>query len=212
MCYSVLFSSLPPPTSSLTDRSLPLPSISFPNLCFLFGGCSFIPEGTGVIVPPYCLHRDSRYFSPYPDSFIPERWLNSSANSSNAGGNTSTHAKSNSYNSNGSIGGSSECDQKFKTDREAFIPFSYGPANCAGKPLALLEVRYVIALLVTRFEFFLPVQASEEEMGIPVDSKKLACQWEDALEDRFVFMKGPLRVSVRSNTNSDKGRRTGEED
>ncbi|KAL5514533.1 hypothetical protein ACEPAG_1849 [Sanghuangporus baumii] len=35
----------------------------------------FIPESTAVYVPPYALHRDPRYFSPFPDSFIPERWI-----------------------------------------------------------------------------------------------------------------------------------------
>ncbi|KAL5514555.1 hypothetical protein ACEPAG_1871 [Sanghuangporus baumii] len=35
----------------------------------------FVPEGTAVYVPPYVLHRDPRYFSPFPDSFVPERWI-----------------------------------------------------------------------------------------------------------------------------------------
>ena len=35
----------------------------------------FIPENASVYIAPYVIHRDSRYFSPYPDSFIPERWL-----------------------------------------------------------------------------------------------------------------------------------------
>ena len=35
----------------------------------------FVPEDTAVCIPPYILHRDARYFSPYPDTFIPERWL-----------------------------------------------------------------------------------------------------------------------------------------
>ncbi|KAL5511173.1 hypothetical protein ACEPAH_4388 [Sanghuangporus vaninii] len=35
----------------------------------------FVPESTALYVPPYILHRDSRYFSPFPDSFIPDRWL-----------------------------------------------------------------------------------------------------------------------------------------
>ncbi|KAL5497722.1 hypothetical protein ACEPAH_2653 [Sanghuangporus vaninii] len=38
----------------------------------------FVPESTVVYVPPYVLHRDPRYFSPFPDSFIPERWIDDS--------------------------------------------------------------------------------------------------------------------------------------
>ncbi|KAJ7461561.1 cytochrome P450 [Mycena latifolia] len=35
----------------------------------------FIPEGTNIYAPPYALHRNPAYFSPYPDQFVPERWL-----------------------------------------------------------------------------------------------------------------------------------------
>ncbi|KAJ7816265.1 cytochrome P450 [Mycena leptocephala] len=35
----------------------------------------FIPEGTQVYVPPYSLHLDARYFSPSPEKFMPERWI-----------------------------------------------------------------------------------------------------------------------------------------
>ncbi|KJA18919.1 hypothetical protein HYPSUDRAFT_44767 [Hypholoma sublateritium FD-334 SS-4] len=38
-------------------------------------GSIFIPEGTGVNIPPYVFHRDPRYFSPHPDQFLPDRWL-----------------------------------------------------------------------------------------------------------------------------------------
>ncbi|KAL5478590.1 hypothetical protein ACEPAI_2774 [Sanghuangporus weigelae] len=38
----------------------------------------FVPESTAVYVPPYVLHRDPRYFSPFPDSFIPEQWIEDS--------------------------------------------------------------------------------------------------------------------------------------
>ncbi|KAF8989690.1 high nitrogen upregulated cytochrome P450 monooxygenase 2 [Cyathus striatus] len=39
-------------------------------------GSIFIPDGTAVNIPPYAIHRDPRYFSPDPDSFIPDRWIN----------------------------------------------------------------------------------------------------------------------------------------
>ncbi|KAK7061078.1 hypothetical protein VNI00_000813 [Paramarasmius palmivorus] len=38
-------------------------------------GSVFVPEETGVHIPPYAIHRDERYFSPDPDRFWPDRWL-----------------------------------------------------------------------------------------------------------------------------------------
>ncbi|KAF9484551.1 high nitrogen upregulated cytochrome P450 monooxygenase 2 [Pholiota conissans] len=38
-------------------------------------GSIFVPEGTGVHIPPYIIQRDPRYFHPHPDRFLPERWL-----------------------------------------------------------------------------------------------------------------------------------------
>jgi cytochrome P450 len=80
----------------------------------------FVPEGTEVYVPPYVLHRDRRYFSPNPDAFWPERWLEGTAGVE-------------------------------ELNRTAFIPFSYGPANCAGKGLARTEIKMVTAGLLRAF-------------------------------------------------------------
>lgn len=68
-------------------------------------------------------------------------------------------------------------------ERAAFIPFSHGPANCAGRPLAMTEMRYVITLLVKRFTMSF------------ADGYDPA-QWERDLIDRFVFAKGELPVKV----------------
>ncbi|KAG7094238.1 hypothetical protein E1B28_007843 [Marasmius oreades] len=38
-------------------------------------GSIFVPEGTPVMIPPYVLHRDPRYFSPNPEEFLPDRWI-----------------------------------------------------------------------------------------------------------------------------------------
>ena len=35
----------------------------------------FIAESTSLDVPAYVIHRDPSNFSPSPDAFIPERWL-----------------------------------------------------------------------------------------------------------------------------------------
>ncbi|PPQ75940.1 hypothetical protein CVT26_006346, partial [Gymnopilus dilepis] len=81
-----------------------------------------LPEGNSIIVPPYTLHRDPRYFSPRPEAFIPERWL------------------------------ASPTDEKYTTTRDMYIPFSMGPSNCVGRSFALLEMRYTLAILVRNFD------------------------------------------------------------
>ena len=86
--------------------------------------CSYITEGTAVQVPLYVLQRDPAYFSPHPDSFLPERWLPQDDNST------------------------------VVVDRGAFIPFSHGPANCVGKGLAMLELRCLVTMFVMKFEMF----------------------------------------------------------
>ena len=125
---------------------------------------SFLPEGNSILVPPCVIHRDPRYFSPSPDSFIPERWLPSTTLSVE---NDSTATK-------------------FITSRDAFMPFSVGPQNCAGRPLALIEMRYLLAALMRNFD-------------IEFDREKyVETQWEDKLEDRFACQaKGTLPVTLR---------------
>ena len=39
----------------------------------------FVPESTALYIPIYVLQRDARYFSPSPNSFIPERWLDTTS-------------------------------------------------------------------------------------------------------------------------------------
>ena len=71
-------------------------------------------------------HRDPRYFSPHPNSFWPERWLKAKSDP------TITH------------------------NMNAYLAFSAGPANCVGKPLALIEMRMVLAALLQVFDIRYP--------------------------------------------------------
>lgn len=106
-------------------------------------------EETAVVPPPPgTLFRELAYLSPNPDTFWPERWLLSSApkrtparaqaqvgvvgaTSFHHGGGASTSEKS-----------SNPDALEVMTNTAAFIPFSYGPANCAGWYLALLIQRF----------------------------------------------------------------------
>jgi len=68
---------------------------------------------------------------------------------------------------------------------EAFIPFSRGPANCAGRNLARIEMLMIGSLLFQTFDF----EIAEEQ-----DFEKKA--WDDGLLDYFVFTRGKLRVKL----------------
>ncbi|PAV19171.1 cytochrome P450 [Pyrrhoderma noxium] len=99
-------------------------------------GKHFFNEGTAINVPPYVLHRDERYFSPSTDSFWPDRWLVPELRDF-------------------SVLGKENNDLPVITNTSAFIPFSIGHANCAGKRLALAEMRTVIAFLLHHFDMCL---------------------------------------------------------
>ncbi|KAJ7286350.1 cytochrome P450 [Mycena rebaudengoi] len=69
--------------SACIDETLrlhpPVPTVGSRGVNPGSGGCSiagrFIPEGTSIYMPPYSLHRSPDHFFPYPDDFVPDRWL-----------------------------------------------------------------------------------------------------------------------------------------
>ncbi|KAI0922959.1 hypothetical protein AcV5_009816 [Taiwanofungus camphoratus] len=65
-----------------------------------------------------------------------------------------------------------------------FIPFSFGPANCAGRNLARTDMMMVVSLLLQRFELSL------------ADGYNPA-GWPDQLHDHFVLTRGSLWVKLR---------------
>lgn len=91
---------------------------------------SVIPEETEIFVSPYPLHRDPRYFSPEPESFLPERWLRSPC----------------------SVSPGFRQLGPYIHNTSAFIPFSYGPHNCVGRQIAYRQLRYVVCLMMRRFD------------------------------------------------------------
>ncbi|KAJ7876155.1 cytochrome P450 [Mycena olivaceomarginata] len=84
----------------------------------------YLPETTSIDFPPRVIHRDPDYFSPSPDSWLPERWLPDAE---------------------------STFDQ-YIMNMDGFMPFSVGPANCVGRNLAMREMRLVIAQLVYKYD------------------------------------------------------------
>ncbi|GJE94949.1 cytochrome P450 [Phanerochaete sordida] len=124
-------------------------------------GPHFVPERTQISVHTFATMRDAREFRPLPDTFWPERWLAQDAYVLPGGGVVGR--------------------EQVHTNRAAHIPFSAGPQNCAGKALALVELRAVTCALVHRFELHTP-------KGYDLD------QWERDLKDLYVAMRGKLPV------------------
>ncbi|EJT72979.1 hypothetical protein GGTG_09830 [Gaeumannomyces tritici R3-111a-1] len=112
----------------------------------------------------YAAYRSPVHFAD-PLAFVPERWM--------AGG--------------GGGGGTGEEEEeeagRFAGDNvDVFRPFSYGPRNCVGQNLALLEVRHVIARLYWRFD--VEVLPGQESWAV---SQKTYLSW----------VKPPLLVRLR---------------
>ena len=121
---------------------------------------SYLPEGTITTVHMYSIHRDGRNFSPLPDSFWPERWIHAAA------------------------GDKSVIGMKLVHNASAFFPFSFGPGNCAGKALAMQELRMVVSAMIQRLDLSL------DDSFDPV-------AYENELLDYLILTRPPLPVTVR---------------
>ncbi|KAK1834755.1 cytochrome P450 [Podospora conica] len=84
---------------------------------------AYVPGGMTVGVAPYAAYRAERYWVDAGE-FRPERWLEGGDGKGRYAGDM----------------------------REVFKPFGYGPRNCVGQALAMVECRVVIARLFWRFE------------------------------------------------------------
>ncbi|KAI0354613.1 high nitrogen upregulated cytochrome P450 monooxygenase 2 [Trametes cingulata] len=121
-------------------------------------GNSYLPEGTITTVHMYSIHRDPRNFSPLPDSFWPERWI---------------HAAS-----GDKLGG------KIVHNTAAFFPFSFGPSVCAGKGLALQEMRMVVTLMM-------------QKLDVRLADGFDAASYEQSLLNYLILSRPPLPVVVK---------------
>ena len=112
------------------------------------------------------MQRDEREFSPIPTTFWPDRWLHQDRYMLPSG---DTITK----------------DQVL-THRGSFLPFSSGPQNCAGKSLAIMEVRAVLCAMVQGFD----VRVAEKP-GFDLHN------WEKTIQDVYVTNRGSLFVDVQ---------------
>lgn len=117
---------------------------------------SYIPEGTQTRVHFWSVQRDPRNFS-YPENFWPDRWL--------------------------IVEGLQEHPEKIVHNANAWIPFSFGPANCVGKNLAMQEMRIVICHFM-------------QKLNIRFANGYNPAQYEDDMRDMFIMGIGKLPVVV----------------
>ncbi|PIL22998.1 cytochrome P450 [Ganoderma sinense ZZ0214-1] len=124
-------------------------------------GSVMLPPGTYVFLPPYVLHCDARSFV-FPDTFWPERWLVATFPGPSSGSEPAPDSDS-------------RARFRFVHNGAAFIPFSHGPMGCAGKGLAMLEMRTVVCALVQRFKIRLeaPGRFPEESKGSYLTANRL---------------------------------------
>ena len=111
------------------------------------------------------MHRDEREFSPVPDVFWPERWLDQDQYTLPSGDMVSK--------------------DQVVTNRGSYLPFSYGPQNCAGKGLAIMEVRAVVCAMMQAFD----IRAANQH-GFELNN------WEKTIEDVYVTNRGSLFVNI----------------
>lgn len=129
---------------------------------------SYLPEGTQARIHVYSIHHDPRNFS-RPETFWPERWLIADG-----------------LHEHPSTSGSIPAD-KLTHNEQAFIPFSFGPANCVGKNLAMQEMRVFVCCFVHGLDLHFAKGWN------PLD-------WERELQDMHVMKVGRLPVVIQQRT------------
>ncbi|KAF2451159.1 putative RNA polymerase II mediator complex component Srb8 [Karstenula rhodostoma CBS 690.94] len=112
----------------------------------------FVPGGTSISIRPHVLLHSEEYFK-NAWSFSPERWLSSEKR-----------------------------PKEYANDNlSASQPFSVGPTGCIGKPLALAEMKIMVAKLLWNFRLSM--------------IKEKPFRWED-LKMMMVVEKGPLWLAL----------------
>nr|BAL05078.1 cytochrome P450 [Phanerodontia chrysosporium] len=119
-------------------------------------GPYYIPEGNQARVHFWSVFRDSRNFS-HPETFWPDRWLIAE--------------------------GLQESPEKITHNANAFVPFSFGPANCVGKNLAIQEMRLAVTHLMHKLNFRFADGFNPDE-------------WDSQIQDVTVMQLGKLMVVV----------------
>lgn len=126
------------------------------------------PQGVVLSVPAYCIHHSKEIWGPDADEFRPERWEKVTERYDLPKALDMPRDRADDI-----------CDRQ----KQAFIPFSYGPRACVGRNVAEMELALIVATVFRRYDFEL---------------------YQDELETREGFLRKPLglRVGVRRRKQS----------
>ncbi|ESK91848.1 cytochrome p450 [Moniliophthora roreri MCA 2997] len=95
-----------------------------------------VPPGTIVATQAWSMHRNPSVF-PSPESFMPERWLETDAPAS---------------------------AERLNRMMQHMMPFGYGSRVCGGQNVAQMMMKIVIATVVRNFDIVAPAETNEQSM------------------------------------------------
>lgn len=96
-----------------------------------------LPPGTVVATQAWSMHRDASVF-PSPDTFLPERWLESASTS----------------------------PEDLTLMAQHMMPFGTGSRVCGGQNLAQVMLRLAVAAIARNFDVAAPAETNERSMEI----------------------------------------------
>lgn len=109
----------------------------------------------------FSLMRDPRYFNPIPDEFWPDRWLVRDTYTLPSG--------------------QAIPSSQVLITKGIFIPFSMGSQNCAGKNVAMMEMRAMLSGVIQKFD-------------VAVAKEYRLSSYEEKIVDMYITHRGPLPV------------------
>jgi cytochrome P450 len=135
-----------------------------------------LPQNWWVFVNIYSLHNSKAIWGEDVDQFRPERWLDLNAGSSKSRSGDDedadvdpldadgAYAKRMSATANNPLASpAAYAGVGLNSDELCYCPFAYGPRNCVGMNLSLMEMRATLLALVSSYHFELADESMRDE-------------------------------------------------